>query len=279
MTAGYHLGDSALGDRLRKEIEGDVLFDAFSRGRYSTDASHYQIEPIGVIVPRTEQDVRRAIQIASDAGVPVLPRGGGTSQCGQTVGEALVIDVSKHMNQILDFDPDNESVTVQPGVALDQLNGFLGRQGYMFMVDVSTSSRATIGGMTGNNSCGARSIRYGTMRDNVNTVDATLADGRAFRFGALPTDLSTLDNSNGYRDIATRLIGLGTREADEIRAKFPPLMRRVGGYNIDALVPGMSNRPGAVNGNLAHLLVGSEGTLAFSTQVGLKLHRLPAHKV
>ncbi len=279
MTTKPHLGDSALAARLRREIEGEVLFDAFTRGRYSTDASHYQIEPIGVVVARNEQDIRRAIQIAADAGIPVLPRGAGTSQCGQTVGEALVIDVSKHLDQIVDFRPESDAITVQPGIALDQLNGFLGRHGYMFMVDVSTSSRATIGGMAGNNSCGARSIRYGTMRDNVNAIDAVMADGRAFHFGELPADLSTLDNTGGYRDIATRLIGLGNREADEIRAKFPPLMRRVGGYNIDALVPGMSNRPGAVNGNLAHLLVGSEGTLAFSTNIHLKLHRLPKHKV
>ena len=279
MATRTHLGDSALAARLRRELEGEVLFDAFSRGRYSTDASHYQIEPIGVVVPRSEQDIRRAIQIAADAGIPVLPRGAGTSQCGQTVGEALVIDVSKHFSGISDFDPDGETITVQPGVSLDHLNGFLGRHGFMFMVDVSTSSRATIGGMAGNNSCGARSIRFGTMRDNVRAIDAVMADGRSFRFGELPADLDTLDAAGGYRDMAKQLVGLGRREADEIRLRFPPLMRRVGGYNIDALVPGMSNRPGAVNGNLAHLLVGSEGTLAFSTRIQLKLHRLPKHKV
>ena len=279
MATTTHLGDSALAARLRREIEGEVLFDAFTRGRYSTDASHYQIEPIGVVVPRNEQDIRRAIQIAADAGIPVLPRGAGTSQCGQTIGEALVIDVSKHLNQIVDFDPTKEAITVQPGLALDQLNGFLGRHGYMFMVDVSTSSRATIGGMAGNNSCGARSIRYGTMRDNVRAIDAITADGRAFHFGELPADLDSLDAAGGYRDMAKTLVGLGRREAEEIRTRFPPLMRRVGGYNIDALVPGLSNRPGAVNGNLAHLLVGSEGTLAFSTNIHLKLHRLPKHKV
>ncbi len=279
MATRTHLGDSALAARLRREIEGEVLFDAFTRGRYSTDASHYQIEPIGVVVARSEQDIRRAIQIAADAGIPVLPRGAGTSQCGQTIGEALVIDVSKHLNGIVDFDPDKEAITVQPGLALDQLNGFLGRHGYMFMVDVSTSSRATIGGMAGNNSCGARSIRYGTMRDNVSAIDAVMADGRAFHFGELPADLNALDAAGGYRDMAKQLVGLGRREAEEIRSRFPPLMRRVGGYNIDALVPGLSNRPGATNGNLAHLLVGSEGTLAFSTNIHLKLHRLPKHKV
>ena len=167
MKKNPQIGDSALAATLRREIEGEVLFDAFSRGRYSTDASHYQIEPIGVVVPKSEEDIRRSIEIAVDRGIPVLPRGGGTSQCGQTVGEALVIDVSKHLNNIVEFDPDAERITVQPGVALDQLNGVLNRHDLMFMVDVSTSSRATIGGMTGNNSCGARSIQYGTMRDNV----------------------------------------------------------------------------------------------------------------
>ena len=168
-------------------------FDSFSRGRYSTDASHYQIEPIGVVVAKTEQDVRTAMEIAAEEGIPLLPRGGGTSQCGQTVGEALVVDVSKHLNHVIDFDAEVGTATVEPGIALDQLNGFLNPHGYMFTVDVSTSSRATIGGMTGNNSCGARSIRYGTMRDNVRAIDAIMTDGSEFRFGELPNDLG--DNS------------------------------------------------------------------------------------
>jgi FAD/FMN-containing dehydrogenase/Fe-S oxidoreductase len=279
MPKPSRIGDSALAARLRREIEGDVLFDAFSRGRYSTDASHYQIEPIGVTVPRSAADVQRIIQIAAEEGVPILPRGGGTSQCGQTVGEAVVIDVSKHLNEIVGFDPENATVTVQPGVALDQLNAFLQPHGFMYTVDVSTSSRATIGGMAGNNSCGARSIRYGTMRDNVRAIDAILADGRAFRFGELPPDIDAGSLPAGQRDLARTLLGLGTREAEEIRARFPALMRRVGGYNIDALAPGLSNRPGGGNVNLSHLLVGSEGTLAFSTGIELGLHRLPKHKV
>ena len=279
VDTGVPKGDGALAARLRREIEGEVLFDAFSRGRYSTDASHYQIEPIGVVVAKTEQDIRTAVAIAAEQGVPVLPRGGGTSQCGQTVGEALVIDVSKHLNKVLDFDPETGSVSVEPGIALDQLNGFLNPHGYMFMVDVSTSSRATIGGMTGNNSCGSRSIAYGTMRDNVRAIDALLPDGSEYRFGELPSDLGDNALPDGYRDLARKLLALGEREAEEIMARFPRLMRRVGGYNIDALIPGTSNRPGGARPNLAHLLVGSEGTLAFSTRVHLGLHRLPKHKV
>ena len=279
MASHPALGSSGLAARLRRELEGAVLFDRFTRGRYSTDASHYQIEPIGVVIPRSEDDIARTIDIARGEGIPVLPRGGGTSQCGQTIGEALVVDVSKHLNRILDFSPESETVVVEPGVALDELNKFLAPHGFMFMVDVSTSSRATIGGMTGNNSCGARSIRYGTMRDNVRAIDATLIDGTRHRFAEVPVDTSTVSNDPRIQQLTGELVALGEREADEIRARFPALMRRVGGYNIDALVRGYSNLPGAENINLAHLLVGSEGTLAFSNRIELRLHRIPPHKV
>jgi len=185
-SQGSRIGDSVLAARLRRELEGEVLFDAFSRGRYSTDASAYQIEPIGVVVPRSAQDVARTIQIAAEEELPVLPRGGGTSQCGQTVGEAIVVDVSKHLDAVLDFDPAAARVTVQPGLVLDRLNAFLAPHGLMFPVDVSTGSRATLGGMAGNNSCGARSLAYGTMRDNAAAIEAVLADGQGFRFGEVP---------------------------------------------------------------------------------------------
>ncbi|MGE4219534.1 MAG: FAD-binding and (Fe-S)-binding domain-containing protein [Alphaproteobacteria bacterium] len=273
------IGDSALAARLRREVEGEVLFDAFTRGRYSTDASHYQVEPVGVVVPRHAEDVRRVIQIAAEEGLPVLPRGGGTSQCGQTVGEAIVLDVSKSMNRLIHLDPDAATAIVEPGIALDDLNTALARHRLMCMVDVSTSSRATIGGMTGNNSCGARSIRYGTMRDNVLGIDAVMADGANWHFGEVPADIGASALPPGQRALVRRLLDLGAAEADEIMARFPRLMRRVGGYNIDALVPGASNRPGGGRPNLAHLLVGSEGTLAFSTGVHLNLHRVPDHKV
>jgi FAD/FMN-containing dehydrogenase/Fe-S oxidoreductase len=270
-TSGSRIGDSSLAARLRRELEGEVLFDAFSRGRYSTDASVYQIEPLGVVVPRSEQDVVRTIQIAAEEKLPVLPRGGGTSQCGQTVGEAIVIDVSKHLDGILDFDPAAGRVTVQPGLVLDRLNAFLQAQGLMFPVDVSTASRATIGGMAGNNSCGARSLAYGTMRDNVAAIDAVLADGQGFRFGEVRTGKGAELPPRQCR-LTEALLTLGRREAGEIAARFPKLMRRVGGYNIDALA---GNAPP----NLAHLLVGSEGTLAFSTAIELELQPIPAHKV
>ncbi|MDH3473699.1 MAG: FAD-binding protein [Rhodospirillales bacterium] len=261
-------GDSALAGRLARALEGEVLFDAFSRGRYATDASIYQIEPLGVVVPRSVDDVAAAIAIAAEQGVPVLPRGGGTSQCGQTVGAALVVDVSKHLDKVLDFDPEARRVTVQPGLVLDRLNAFLQPHGLMFPVDVSTSSRATLGGMAGNNSCGARSLAYGTMRDNVRAIDGILADGTAMRFG----QVNGTAGQGRAAALTASLLELGRREAGEIAARFPKLMRRVGGYNIDALA---GNAPP----NLAHLLVGSEGTLAFSTAIELDLQPIPPAKV
>jgi len=266
------IGDGALANRLRREIAGEVLFDAFSRGRYSTDASIYQIEPIGVAVPRDADDVRRCIEISAEEEIPILARGGGTSQCGQSVGEALVIDVSKHMNQVLEIDAPARRTRVQPGLVLDRLNAVLKPHGLFFPVDVSTSSRATIGGMTGNNSCGARSIRYGTMRRNVIAIDAILMNGERGRFAELPADPDQAFESPWLRDLASNMLALGHREAAEIAARFPKLHRRVGGYNLDALT---GNTPV----NLSHLLVGSEGTLAFSTAIELDLQPIPPHKV
>ena len=181
-----------LAERLRKILQGEVLFDRFSRGRYATDASHYQIEPVGVIVPKTVDDVRAAMAIAREEGVPLLPRGGGTSQSGQTVGRALVMDFSKHLNRLVSLDAAAKTCIVEPGIVLDELNRQLRASGLWFPVDVSTSSRATIGGMTGNNSCGTRSIRYGIMRDNVVAIDAILADGSEARFGEVGHNLAPL---------------------------------------------------------------------------------------
>jgi len=282
------IGDSTLSQRLQRETEGEVLFDAFSRGRYSTDASVYQIEPIGVVVPKTTDDVTRVMEIAREEGVPVLPRGGGTSQCGQTVGEAVVVDVSKNINRLLDLDVEGRTAWVEPGLVLDHLNDALKEHGLWFPVDVSTSSRATLGGMTGNNSCGARSIRYGTMRDNVRAIDGILADGSAMHFGEMSSNQALADLSPVQNDLVEKLLGIGRNHDDDIRAGFPDLMRRVGGYNVDALLADGApkgdwnnatiNRP-ANHPNLAHLLVGSEGTLAFSTRIQLDLQPLPKQKV
>ena len=165
----------ALERRLKAEFSGEVQFDRFSRGRYATDASHYQIMPVGVVAPRTIEEAERAIEIARAEGVSVLARGGGTSQAGQAVGEALVVDCSKYLTRILDLDLKGARCAVEPGIVLDDLNRQLKPHGLWFPVDISTASRATIGGMTGNNSCGARSLRYGNTRENVLSIDARSA--------------------------------------------------------------------------------------------------------
>ena len=264
---------------LRQALGPRLLADRFSRGRYATDASVYQMVPHCVIVPDSIDDVRVALDFARDRGLSVLPRGGGTSQCGQTVNHALVIDNTKHLNRILSLDVANRRCVVEPGIVLDDLNRQLKPHGLWFPVDVSTSSRATIGGMAGNNSCGGRSIRYGIMRDNVTAIDAIMADGSDSRFGAL--------NETGLTGMLAglwpELEALGRDNSQEILNRFPQILRRVGGYNIDALIPdAMAMRPGGKAGdgiNLAHLLVGSEGTLAYSTAIELKLWPLPAKKI
>jgi FAD/FMN-containing dehydrogenase/Fe-S oxidoreductase len=272
-TSSLRAGDGEFAARLRREIRGEVLFDAASRGRYSTDASIYQIEPVGVVVPRTEEDARIAIQIAADRGVPILPRGGGTSQCGQTVGAALVIDNSKYLNQLIAFDKEARTAVVQPGMVLDQLNAYLKPHGLWFPVDVSTSAQATLGGMAGNNSCGSRSIRYGNMVHNVRGIDALLAGGSEFHFG--PND-QLAGATRAYQTLIDGVHAVVRREAAEIEARWPKVLRRVQGYNIDMVQPGAQGA--MLAHNLAHLLVGSEGTLAYTRRVHLDLAPLPQHK-
>lgn len=253
--------------RLKKEIMGEVLVDPYSRGRYSTDASFYQMMPTGVVVPKSVEDIEACITLAREEEISILARGGGTSQCGQTVNHSLVIDNTKHLNRILELDVENQRCVVEPGIVLDELNRALKPHGLWFPVDVSTASRATIGGMTGNNSCGGRSIRYGIMRDNVLSIHAILANGEKRHFGKLEAD------GSNQTMLDHQLLGLAQRNAQEISDKFPNVMRRVGGYNIDALVPDANPQ------NLAHLLVGSEGTLAYSTAIELKLSKLVSNKV
>ena len=273
---GVEPGDPALAARLERELEGDVLFSPFDRGRYSTDASIYQIEPIGVVLPKSEDDLEAVLAIAREAGVSVLARGGGTSQAGQTVGRSLVLDCSRYLNRIGEIEPDADpgpdagTVWVEPGVVLDQLNKRLKPHGLFYPVDISTGSRATLGGMAGNNACGARSVRYGIMVDNVLEIDALLADGRRGRFGYVPGNLE----GDGFADLVRTVRDIARDNVDEIAARYPEVQRRVGGYNLDRVVADEAG-----GHNMASLLVGSEGTLALFRRLKLKLSRLPAHRV
>jgi FAD/FMN-containing dehydrogenase/Fe-S oxidoreductase len=255
--------ERSLERRLKAERIANIRFDAFTRGRYSTDASHYQIMPLGVVTPSTIEEAERAIGVCRAEKVPVTPRGGGTSQAGQTVNEALIIDCSRRLNRVVEIDAAERRCVVEPGIVLDELNRALKPTGLWFPVDISTASRATIGGMAGNNSCGARSLRYGNTRENVISIDALLADGTRAHFGRVGDGKTNVPVA-----LVHDLLAIAAREAGEVERRFPKVQRRVGGYNLDALVPGRNDI------NLAHLLVGSEGTLAFSTKIELKLSPL-----
>jgi len=263
-----------LAKRLSVQTRGDVLFGPADRGRYATDASIYQQVPVGVLVPRDATDVRLAIDICRDMGVPIVPRGGGTSQCGQTVGAGLVLDHSKHMRRVLDVNPAERTATVEPGLVLDHLNAQLKPHGLWYPVDVSTGAQATLGGMAGNNSCGSRSIAYGNMVHNVLGAEAWLADSSLVAFGAYN------EASAQARAIGDFVRDLALEHADEIDARWPKVLRRVAGYNLD-IFRNQNEKPYTTDGsvNLAHLLVGSEGTLAVTRSLTLRLGELPRAKV
>ncbi|NBP26633.1 MAG: FAD-binding oxidoreductase [Betaproteobacteria bacterium] len=273
---------SQLAARLSREMQGQVLFDRAARGRYSTDASIYQVMPLGVAVPKTDLDARIALDIARDLKVPVLARGAGSSQCGQTVGEALVIDNSRHLNRLLALDLESMTATVEPGMVLDHLNAQLRPHGVWFPVDVSTSAQCTLGGMAGNNSCGSRSLYYGNMVHNVEGINAVLADGTRAYFGRFGDggDM-TLTNAR-LNGLIPRLFQIADSVKEDIAAFWPKVMRRVGGYNLDVFYP-QSERPYLSAAqqhlvNFAQLLVGSEGTLAYFEALKLKLSPLPKNK-
>jgi len=274
VAAGSNEVAATLAKRLRQHAQGEVLFSAADRGRYATDASIYQVMPLGVFVPRDAADVSLAMDICRDLGVPIVPRGGGTSQCGQTVGAGLVIDHSKHMRKIMAVDAEERTATVEPGLVLDHLNAALKQHSLWYPVDVSTSAQATLGGMAGNNSCGSRSIAYGNMVHNVLGAEAWLADGSLLNFGAY-------DQAQGrVRQIGDFVRDLAQQHASEIDAHWPKVLRRVAGYNLD-IFRNQNERPYTADGsvNLSHLLIGSEGTLALTRSLTLRLSELPRAKV
>jgi FAD/FMN-containing dehydrogenase/Fe-S oxidoreductase len=274
VAAGSNEVAATLAKHLRQHAQGEVLFSAADRGRYATDASIYQVMPLGVFLPRDASDVCVAMDICRDLGVSIVPRGGGTSQCGQTVGAGLVMDHSKHMRHIISVDAQQRTATVEPGLVLDHLNAALKPHGLWYPVDVSTSAQATLGGMAGNNSCGSRSIAYGNMVHNVLGAEAWLADGSLLEFGAY-------EQAQGrVRQIGDFVRDLAQQHASEIEAHWPKVLRRVAGYNLD-IFRNQNERPYTADGsvNLSHLLIGSEGTLALTRSLTLRLAELPRAKV
>jgi len=256
---------------LRKRVEGDILFDRYSRLLYSTDASIYQIEPIGVVVPRHKADVQAVIEIANKLNVTVLPRGGGTSLAGQTVGHSIVLDFSKYMQNVLEVNKEELWCRVQPGLVQDELNAYVRGMGLQFGPDTSTSNRATIGGMIGNNSAGAHSLTYGKTLDHVIELTVLLADGSEAVLKDVSAEavqtFSRVDSIEGraYREV----LRLTQQHKNEILDRYPKIMRRVSGYNLDEFV-----KPQPFN--LSRMLVGSEGTLA--TVVEAKMRLVPKPK-
>ena len=261
-----------IGKEISSKVAGKTLFDDFSRGRYSTDASVYQIKPIGVVLPRDTNDVLNVMEYSQQNSIPLLARGGGSSQCGQTVGESIVLDYSRHQNKILDLNVEEKSIWVEPGVVLDHLNAYLKPHGLWFPVDVSTSSRATIGGMSANNSCGSRSLYYGNMVHNVLAIETILDDGSIHTFDEIQKNyLAEKNNQDRLYKIIDKFIDLRQKVGAEINENWPTTQRRVGGYNIDLIDP---------NGfNSSNLLVGSEGTLSLFNKIKLKLSEIPKNKI
>ena len=260
---------------LRRELEaaiqGEVRFDAVSRALYSTDASVYQIHPIGVVVPKSREDILRTLEICRRLHCSITMRGGGTSQAGQAIGAGLQIDLSKHYNRVLEVNSGERWARVEPGIVLDELNAHLQPLGMRFAPDISTASRATIGGMMANNSSGARSVLYGKTIDHVLEQVVALSDGSVVHFREMPWNEipqgETLEAAC-YR----RVLELAGEHADEIRRRYPTIMRRVGGYNLDEFTA-----PGKPV-NLARLMVGSEGTLGIVLEAKLRLVPLPKAK-
>jgi FAD/FMN-containing dehydrogenase/Fe-S oxidoreductase len=267
-----------MSDGLRRDLEGalegEVRFDRVSRALYSTDASVYQIVPRAVVVPRSAQDLTRIVEIAGRHGCPITARGGGTSQAGQAIGAGLVLDTSKHLNKILEVNIAERWALVEPGVVLDELNRQLRTHGLRFAPDISTANRATIGGMIANNSSGARSVLYGKTIDHVLELDVVLADATSAHLRRL--NLGELDRACAAETLEGACYRAVREQAsscrDEIDARFPKILRRVGGYNLDEFVD-----PRAPF-NLARIIVGSEGTLALVAAAKLALVPLPRSK-
>ena len=266
-----------LARELKKRVSGEVRFDDASRFLYSTDASIYQMEPVGVVIPRTAEDVLAVMEIASKNRIPVLPRCGGTSLAGQTVNHAIVMDFSKYMDRVLEVNQEERWARVEPGIVLDQLNAHLAPIGIQFAPDPTTSNRACVGGAVGNNTCGSHSVIYGKTIDHVLEVRTVLSDGTEAQFR--PMDAQELEAKLAGGDLESeiyrRVTHIGRENREEILARYPKIMRRVSGYNLDEFSDSGASA-GAIN--LARMVVGSEGTLCVVTEAKVNLVPVPARR-
>ena len=262
-----------LAGELRKRVAGEVRFDPYSRALYSTDASIYRMEPVGVVIPKSAEDVLAVMDVASRNNVPVLPRCGGTSLAGQAVNHAIVMDFSKYMRDVLEVNPEEQWARVQPGIVLDHLNQALATHRLQYAPDPTTSNRACVGGGVGNNTCGSHSVIYGKTLDHVLEVRTVLSDGSQAHFRQLGGEEleSRLSGTGLEAEIYRQVLKIARENRDEIVARYPNIMRRVSGYNLDDFIG-----DGPVN--MARMVVGSEGTLCVVTEAKVNLVPVPARK-
>ena len=251
--------------KLNSKLKGELHSDSLSQGIYATDASNYQIMPAAVALPKVEEDVRLLVNFALENQLPVLARGGGTSLVGQTVGEGLVIDFTKYMDQVLELNVEEQWAWVQPGIVRDVLNQQLTPHGLHFAPDPATSSRATVGGMIANNSSGTRSILYGKTIDHVLELRILLADGSLLHCKELSPETleKTLESEGRISEIYRNLFRIVEENRSEIATRFPKVMRRVGGYNLDEFLDG--------RWNLSRIITGSESTLGIILSAKIRL--------
>ncbi|MDH5603849.1 MAG: FAD-binding oxidoreductase, partial [Cyclobacteriaceae bacterium] len=265
--------DQPIINALQKGLQGDLLTDSHSLGVYSTDASIYKITPLAVVLPKNEEDVKLVVSVANQYDLTLLPRGAGTSLAGQTVGKSLVLDFSKYMNQTLEINTEEKWVRVQPGKVRDVLNAELAPYMLHFAPDPATSSRANVGGMVGNNSSGTKSIIYGKTVDHILEARVLLADGTEMHLKKCTPEtyeeIAGKDSREG--EIYSGFKKVIEKNKEEIRKRFPKVMRRVGGYNLDEFID-------TNEWNLAKLITGSEGTLATTLDMKLNLEPLPEYK-
>ena len=265
-----------IADELRRRVDGEVRFDPYSRLLYSTDASIYQMEPVGVVIPRSPADVQAVVDFGAREGIPLLPRAGGTSLAGQTVNHAIVLDFSKYLNNVLEVNPEEQWARVQPGIILEQLTRQVSPYGLQYAPDPTTANRACVGGGIGNNTCGAHSVIYGKTLDHIRELEVILSDGSAAHFGPLaPSELESRLSAGGLEgDIYRGVLRIAREQQDEIDRTYAKIQRRVSGYNLDEFIRDDA-RPGDPV-NLSRMVVGSEGTLCVVTAAKVNLVPRPA---
>jgi FAD/FMN-containing dehydrogenase len=281
-------------NQLRKMIVGELRTDLATRKLYSTDGSIYQIEPLGVVFPQVTDDLQAIVQAAADYKIPVLPRGSGSSLAGQAIGPALIIDCSRHLNRLVEINPEECTATVEPGLILTELNRAAAKVGLQFGPDPASADRASMGGCIGNNAAGAHSIVYGMVADHLQSAEVILSDGSLAQFEAQSLEAAQLLSAQNNRMGVFYRAALKIREAypEAIQRYWPKTWRRVSGYNLNYLLPWSPSRPpqwaedalpyppvptGTVN--LAHLLAGSEGTLAVVQRAQVRLVHRPQHTI